>query len=394
MSSEEYHACLKQLQVLLSPWRRYATKLDKRQWFEEQFVLALEDLDPQSTTGLGPLQYWGSTVGDALGRDTLTGEYKPEKVEMLKQMVWTRLCNPDDADPILVFVKPEPHKVAKIKEGRLRLISAVGIVDTMVDRVMFRWLQQSCLASVGRTPVMIGWSPYYGGYRLLTSKFRGRKSLAADKSSWDWTVKGWLLVLVKDLIKNLHVNAPPWWSDWVDRRWEILFRDAEFGFRDGTRVQQNGWGVMKSGCYLTLLINSVSQLALHHLAVSKMGVDPAWDLFHSMGDDTLQAEVEDMETYLDHLRSFGAIIKEWHVSDTVDFCGHTMKDYMVVPAYKNKHIFSVLHANSQVLPEILSAYQAAYSMDSKMWDWLAHGLCVVAPHRYLPRAETLTWIQG
>lgn len=368
--------------------------MDDEGWFEEQFALALQDLDPLSTTGLGPLSLWGADVKTALKRDDVTGEYDPVRVEMLKRFVKMRMQTPDQPDPILVFVKPEPHKVAKIEEGRLRLISAVGIIDTMVDRVMFRWLQQAALSAVGRTPAMIGWSPYYGGYRFLTQRYHRRRTLAADKSCWDWTVQGWLLVLVKDLIKRLAVQHPGWWSEWVDRRWEALFRDAEFGFRDGLRVKQPGWGVMKSGCYLTLLINSVSQAVLHSIATRRLGISANWKYFHCMGDDTLQESIYQLEDYLRELRSLGAIIKVANESDVVQFCGHEMKGLSLIPSYKNKHIFSALHALPQVLPSVLQAYQAAYSMDPTMWKWLTASLMVVAPELHLPLSRTQMWLHG
>lgn len=368
--------------------------MDKENWFEEQFVLALEDLDPHSTTGLGPLQHWGADVKTALLRDDLTGSYAPERVAMLKELVRRRLLTPEEPDPILVFVKPEPHKKAKIAEGRLRLISAVGLVDTMADRVMLRWLQKAALETVGRTPAMIGWSPYCGGYRYLTQKFAYRKSLAADKSSWDWTVKGWLLVLVKKLIKRMAVAAPDWWEEWLDRRWEALFRDAVFGFRTGERIQQDGWGVMKSGCYLTLFLNSVCQAALHSIACRKLQIEPEWDYFHAMGDDTLQAVVEPLEEYLQVLRDLGAVIKAWEVKDEVEFCGHVMHRLNVVPSYATKHVFSVLNCQPSTLPEVLRAYQAAYTCEPTMWDWLTRCLLKVAPEYHQPRVRTLQWIHG
>lgn len=60
-----------------------------------------------------------------------------------------------EADDIKVFVKQEPHSWEKISEGRFRLISAVSMVDTMVDRIVFGDLVDRVLATAGETPVMI-----------------------------------------------------------------------------------------------------------------------------------------------------------------------------------------------------------------------------------------------
>lgn len=321
---------------------------------------------------------YGSDVGTALKYDPVEG-FDPERVQILKGFVRDRLQRPEGADPILVFVKPEPHKREKVLDERWRLISAVGIIDTMADRVMLGWLQRRVLCTVGRTPVLIGWSPYQGGYRLLTTRFSGMKALAADRSSWDWTVAGWLLLMVKDLIHRLAVEAPPFWHQWLDARWAALFRDAVFGFRSGERVQQSGWGVMKSGCYLTIWINSVCQMILHSAACMRLSIDPDWGRFFCMGDDTLQSVMGDVDAYLDQLRALGAVIKETNISDELEFCGHVMKDLTVRPVYRSKHVFKVLNCPPEILPEVLGAYQWAYADDPEMWRWLRSILSVVAP---------------
>lgn len=97
---------------MFGAWRRSLAGIQEDEWFAEQFELALEDLDPHATTGLGPLSLWGPDVATALQRDPLTGSYNPARVRFLKGIVKERLQDPEYPDPILVFVKPEPHKVA------------------------------------------------------------------------------------------------------------------------------------------------------------------------------------------------------------------------------------------------------------------------------------------
>lgn len=344
-----------------------------REWFNEQFDLAIEDLDPKSSTGLSSLARYGATIGEALIQDIVTGEYDPNRVRILKEMTFQRLAEPQSPDPILVFVKPEPHTKRKILEERYRIISAVGLVDTMADRIMFGWLQRKAVSTVGSTPVMVGWSPYGGGYRHLTLRFSGRKCLCADRSSWDWTVQGWLLKAIRDLILNLAVGAPESWKTWLHLRWEALFRDAVFGFRSGERVRQPGWGVMKSGCYLTILLNSFGQIVMHAMACRKLGFNPQWSLFFCMGDDTAQAEVPDVERYFEALALMGAVIKESRCEREIEFCGHRMEGLRVVPAYKAKHIFKLRRCTLEVLPLMLQAYQFAYA-DTEFWSWLTSQL--------------------
>lgn len=363
-------------------------------WFEQQFASALKDLRPQASVGFGPMAAYGADVGTALLHDPVTG-FDPSRVETLKQFVRMRLDNPRQADPILSFIKPEPHSEAKLADNRLRLISAVGFVDTMVDRVCFGPFARRVLATVGRTPVLIGWSPYQGGYRHLLAQFCGKPALCLDRSGWDWSMPPWLLFVVRDLLHDLAVGAPKWWHEWLDVRWEVLFRDAVFGTRDGFRVQQPGWGVMKSGCYLTILINSVAQVAMHLLACRRLSLDPRLDQFFVMGDDTIQKTLgKDLDAYIGELEAMGAILKAPHVSSEYEFCGHRFGSYWMRPAYVPKHVFRIVTAAPEELPELLAAYHWVYVHDPDMWAWLTRGLRKVAPDRCLTLREAHSLIHG
>jgi len=172
ISPEERSAVVESMLELFDIWKTDCTVYGTETWFDELFDVSLKDLDPRASTGLGPMSYYGAEIGQALNYDEFEG-FDPERVRILKQLTLHRLGAPRDTDPILVFVKEEPNKVQKIEEGRCRIISAVGLVDTMADRVMLGWLQRATLQTVGRTPVMVGWSPYKGGYRFLGKKLHG-----------------------------------------------------------------------------------------------------------------------------------------------------------------------------------------------------------------------------
>lgn len=379
---------------LFGIWKTDCSGFDLEDHFDRLFDVSIKDLDPRASTGLGPMSYYGSEIGQALGYDPERG-FDPDRVHILRELTRHRMGNPSDTDPILVFIKQEPNKRSKIEEGRCRIISAVGLIDTMTDRVMFGWLRTATLASIGRTPVMIGWAPYDGGYRFLTKKFAGVDVLCADKSGWDWSVQGWLLLMVRDIIHGLAVEAPQSWHDWVDARWTALFRDALFGFRTGERVRQAGWGVMKSGCYLTIWINSVCQCILHHIACTRLGLEPRWQEFVCMGDDTAQRSMEDIDTYLGELKNLGARIKEFSVANgKFEFCGHHLEVGKVVPAYKLKHLFKLAYCPDELLGQVLGAYQWAYVYDRPMWEKLTRWLVEVAPQYSRPWWECLRLVRG
>lgn len=297
------------------------------------------------------------------------------------------------SDPIKLFIKQEPHKVAKLREGRLRLISAISLVDQIVDRVLFGGLQEAALSNVGRTPCMIGWSPVSGGgYRAMVSRLPGRV-LCADKSAWDWTVVGWMTDLLLDLIILL---AEPGWSGWetaARTRFAVLFDDALFQFADGQQVQQQVRGVMKSGWFLTILGNSVWQLMLHFIVQRQRGSDPFCSVPYAMGDDTVQEVPAGLEDYLDHLGKL-CLLKP-KVSEIVEFCGFEMSSRGVWPCYGSKHRFMLRHLDEENGVETLSSYQTLYAFDETGFledirsQLLARDASRVRSVRYLRR-----WVDG
>lgn len=263
----------------------------------------------------------------------------------------------DAADDLKVFIKQEPHKESKLKEGRYRLISAVSVVDSMVDRMLFSPLQELAISTACLTPSAVGWTPIKGGYRLVAARFPGRV-LCADKSAWDWTVSGWMVDASKELFKRLCLNRDDRWDNLVDRRFEMLFEKAIFRTADGSRFAQEDRGLMKSGCYLTILMNTVMQVLVHLIASRRLGEEPG-DLL-AMGDDTIQEVPRDLDGYLSQLERLGVVVKA-HVRANCEFAGFEFDMHTCVPAYENKHRYQLEHLDEEFAVDTLSAYQLLYA---------------------------------
>lgn len=339
-----------------------------REYFETVFQQVVMDLDLTSTVGLTSLRLYGSTVGEFFKGSPFEGTADPERVELLKQSVWQRLNNPNQSDPIRVFVKPEPHKRSKLAEGRLRLISAVSLVDAVCDRIMFSWLVKKSLRTIGFNSCAVGLPPFRGGHRWYWEVFRDKKTRALDMTAWDWAVPGWLLKALRDLVKDFAVCAPAYWSEWVDARWETLFRDAVFGFADGTTVKQPGWGVMKSGCYLTLLLNTLGQIFRHFMVLETIGVDRPLS-FVCCGDDQTIEDFPEFHQYEAVTRRLGFLLKDSVVSSgAVHFIGFVMYADGFEPEYKEKHGYILSHTPEDKLPALLQSYQYLYAYVPKWFN--------------------------
>lgn len=351
-------------------------------------------LDNKSTPGLCCLNRYGTTIGDVLGFDGL--KYDPERIAMFRCAVESRvgdLLSGVEADDINVFVKHEPHTLKKMREGRYRLISAVSMVDTMVDRMLFGALTDKVLSSVGRTPIFIGWTPLFMGYKIIRKLLPG-KVLCIDKSSWDWTVPYWLIDMIKKVIIGLADSPSDWWISLVNSRFDALFKRAIFQFEDGTRIAQGVDGIMKSGCYLTILINSIGQLLLHYVVMMKLGKNPSDCEPCIIGDDTVQDSFPFAAEYVAMMKRLGFKIKESVIQPYIEFAGFNIMEDRFFPAYYEKHIYNLTHADEKVLPDLLASYQMLYVHERGMLKFVQDTIHSYAPDRYVPRELLRAFVDG
>lgn len=310
------------------------------------------------------MRLYGSTIGVALGY-TPIGGYDPLRVSILKAMVYQRyielLRGGLIADNLQIFVKPEPHKLSKLRQGRYRLISAVSLVDQMLDRVIFGPLVVASSENLGKTPCLVGWTPVLGGFNYLNIIFRKKRVLAVDKTAWDWTVKPWLIKAWAKFIVKLAIHPPDFWLKAVEARMTMLFRHAIFQFSDGTLVRQPTWGVMKSGCYLTLLLNSVGQSLVHYLTMTRLNLNPFYAQPLCFGDDTVQFEMEEVDEYISKMSTTGCLPKIETRGLDYSFVGWDFIAGVPVPSYVMKHVFNILYAERATKADLLVALQYMYT---------------------------------
>lgn len=359
-------------------------------WFDEQFNLSLTELDWDSTPGLCSLRHLGTTNREIFGWDGIRVD--PERYHIVKETVRCRFIsllegNPV-SDPLNVFVKREPHKVQKCLDGKYRLISGVSLVDTLVDRILFGWLLRAAAGNVLKTPCMLGWAPVRGGWRFLAYLFGFRSVTCMDKASFDWTVVAWMIEAALDFLLQLPVNAPEWWKKMVRLRFRLLYQDCVYQFPDGTQVQQDVTGIQKSGCLLTLILNSFWQILLHAYACLELDWDPFEDMPLTLGDDTNQRwrrTVEELKAYALRLYELGSSIKSVAIQHWVDFAGFIVVGKSCIPAYWKKHLFKILYAENPV--ETLQQYQILYSHHLSFFEYLEKALVKLSPKDCLP----LSW---
>lgn len=284
-------------------------------------------------------------------------------VEMAVRTRWNELLEQPKADPIHCFVKPEPHKKSKVQKRSWRLISGVGLTDTLVDRILYgNWLDKM-VKKWNEIPSKAGWTPSRGGYKWLVRTFGPRTPMSIDKSAWDWTVNYWHVSILEHFLPRMIVGRDVEWNDVFRNRIQALFMAGYpvFKFQCGCEFTQLVTGIMKSGCLGTIGFNSLWQYA-SHVAI---GGNPD-SVFHALGDDTSQEEVSQVELYIQNLAKTGAEVKEVDIGYPLKFGGHEISFQGCKPAYRQKHLFSLLYAEEKVLRETLESYQYLYALDYQM----------------------------
>lgn len=222
------------------------------------------------------------------------------------------------ADPIKVFIKNEPHKLAKIRDQKYRLISNVSIVDQLIERALCSRQNYAEIANWKTCPSKPGMGLHDEGlqelYAEVVSRQRVRSVAETDISGWDWSVQDWTLRLDGTLRSRLYHAAPGCALDVLLRFRSSCVARKVFVLSDGTMYQQLKPGVQASGSYNTSSTNSRMRVALGYL------VGAEWVI--AMGDDDVEDEVPGAaEAY----RELGYRVKDYVVPSEgcFDFCSTT-----------------------------------------------------------------------
>lgn len=276
------------------------------------------------------------------------------------------------AADIKLFIKDEPHKIQKLREGRQRLISCLALEDQVLDRILFCGWQKSEIADPFNCASKAGWSPIPLGYKQFLDCFSSDSdSLAIDKTAWDWTMPGWV-VFCYMAVKMQQVRNPTLeYAVMVyNRLREVVGPGAVFREPNGRRLQQVHWGLMKSGWFLTLSMNSMAQAAQHELSLLRIGVSvrmPVW----AMGDDSLirwnfEANVD---RYLEELKKTGCIVKhhKWQREFCGFYIGGDVINPVVKPLYGDKHRFVLAYLDEKVRDDLELSYTLLYALSNERW---------------------------
>jgi hypothetical protein len=112
----------------------------------------------------------------------------------LRQLTAVELVQGGFADPVRLFIKEEPHSIAKCEKKRWRLISSVSIVDKLVEYVLFKIQNQKEIDNWRDIPSSPGFGFSQELVELLDSEVRGEllkgKLRSSDVLGFDFSQDG------------------------------------------------------------------------------------------------------------------------------------------------------------------------------------------------------------
>jgi len=227
--------------------------------------------------------------------------------EFLVQLVRRRLeeafhTGKLESDYVRYFVKGEAHKLAKVKEGRFRLIASLSVVDQLIDRLVFDFQLLAEIENSASIPVKNGLDFLRGGLDATFKRLRwGPKKHMCwkDVRAWDWHFKDWMYDFYYDLKRRICRN----WSEDEDF-FQFIFRqriscvaNAKAILSSGQTYEQTIAAVMRSGWLCTLSCNSNCNVGLKVLYAldSSHEFIPEVHQIIAIGDDALEALPEGEE---------------------------------------------------------------------------------------------------
>lgn len=318
-------------------------------WMDyNRYLKMLNDLDMTSSPGY-PYMQAATTIGKWLKDDGL-GNFDPVRVQILWSDVQQVLAG-EYEHLFRVFVKDEPHKIKKVREKRWRLIIASSLPVQMVWRMAFKhqndWLNERPY----EIPSAHGLVFPHGGWMRFKAHLDSKGlNWSRDISAWDINMPGWVVDVVRKF--RLSQGGPSSWERVVNQLYADAYQRAKLIFSDGTILQQQYTGFMKSGLFNTISDNSLGMVPMHVLASWRSGlpVGSVW----ATGDDVLQTHMSD--SYVVELEGLGCVVKE--VEKAKVFMGTSFEN-KPFPMYFSKHVVN-FSSSREYLGDILDSYMRLY----------------------------------
>jgi len=218
-------------------------------------------------------------------------------------------------DPVRLFVKDEPHTMAKALQQRWRLISSVSVVDNLVQRLAYTIQDEAEILCWNMTPSKpgIGFDAVKVGqlFECVEGHYPVQHS---DISGWDWSVKSWEFDWDSERRIRLAQQKSPVFETLI-KACAYCTSFSVYATSDSALHLQGMRGIQNSGAKNTASTNSSVRVMAAIIVAIRNKVQP-WAI--AMGDDCLETPSADCVA---RYAEIGHLLREKHVSNSgFSFC--------------------------------------------------------------------------
>lgn len=320
----------------------------------EMFEEAVRRLDMSSSPGI-PYMKEATTNGQWLGWNGIEVDHL--KLQRLWYDVQCVLEGKSGSNLIRVFVKQEPTKMSKVREGRWRLIMASSLAVQVAWQMLFRFhndreIQQSYFIPSQQGIKLVG-----GGWKRYRAQWEHYElTNGLDKSAWDWTMPYWCIMLDLQFRKRMGTGSQLGkWFEIATMLYDRMFKDPILVTSDGRMFRQRVPGIMKSGCLNTISTNSHGQVMIHCAVCYDEGIS-VHPICKACGDDTLQHTKHCLN--IAAYTKYGIIVKS--ASECMEFVGHEFTSRGPHPLYMAKHLKKVQYVPEKDMAQYLDSMARMY----------------------------------
>lgn len=294
------------------------------------------------------------------------------------------------ADPVRIFVKPEPHKQSKVADKRWRLIKGVSLIDQLVVRLLHQEQQEKETSVWTRIPSKVGLGFKLGTTQQLFDHYDNdsEKWWSFDAKAFDTSVSGWQQEWLAELdVRLCDSIAHPKYELWCKlvRNRALAAAFGSYVFSNGAVIRKILGGEQLSGDFLTIMKNGKNITMTRVMYDVSHGLPTRLKDVIAMGDDSLQDNLPEASDYISWTKEKTGI----HLTIENDgkpgklieqnFCSQKfLKDqhgtHVSVPLNRDKMIFKLSHPEKgRTEQEWGGAFQTLcleYCYDAEVFPWL------------------------
>jgi hypothetical protein len=247
-------------------------------------------------------------------------------------------------DPVRLFIKNEPHPVAKLKQERYRLISSCSIIDEIIFGLVFRRQNFAEIETWMNIPSKPGMGLSLDEQQKAVFdhvKPWIDQAVSSDVSGWDWSMRRWVFDLLVETHIILTESGDNGFYSAIVKNLAYCLYTSLFVTSDGRVFKVGFQGIMKSGSLITACWNSRARAMVARLAAGLEAI--GFDCI-TMGDDCCEKiPAMDLDWRKSAYRLMGFRV-EFSTTEpgTFEFCSHIFTDQCAIPCNPMKSFYNLL----------------------------------------------------